>query len=548
MTTPPPESAGGNPPEATREPLGDSALRGFLRSVLEGADPAEGGLEIRPGLRLLEPIGEGGTGRVFLAEETAPLRRTVAVKRPCLERVPPEWQPGFALEWEALARLDHPNVARVFETGFDPAGLPFYSMELVDGPALVQFCTRGRLGIAARLRLFVTVCLAVQHAHQRGVLHGDLKPSNILVAVDEQGAPVPKLIDFAAGGAFRRHFGTPGYAGPEQYGAGRPPDARSDVHALGVILRELAGAEGKGASAREMDWIVARATSDVPEHRYATASALAEDVERWLAGRPLHSAPPGVGALYRAGKFLRRHRRAGIVTAVTLAVAVAVASGGVFLAERARASERLARAARHGAMLDAARSEIARRLSEAADRQALGRYDDAAEALAAAGAAVARLPPEDASWRRDVRRAQARLFLVQRRYPEAEALLTDLADSGDAGPESWEARLDLIRLHLETRRFDDAASGAEATLEALRRRFPPGHPLRLRAVHLAGRVHVERFRYPEAHAALSEAVEGFRRHYGPDANETRQALGDLAEVEQVLRDQERLPGPSRGGR
>lgn len=548
MTTPPPESAGGIPPEEARERLGDAALRAFLRNGLEGAGPDGVGLEIRPGLRLLEPIGEGGTGRVFLAEETAPLRRTVAVKRPCLEGLPPDWQPGFAREWEALARLDHPNVARVFETGIDAEGLPFYSMELVDGPALVQFCTRGRLGIAARLRLFVTVCLAVQHAHQRGVLHGDLKPSNILVAVDEQGAPVPKLIDFAAGGAFRRHFGTPGYAGPEQYAVGRPPDARSDVHALGVILRELAGTEETVTSAREVSWIVARATSDVPEQRYATAAALAEDVERWLAGRPLHSAPPGAGALYRAGKFLRRHRRACLVAPIALAVAVGVASGGVFLAERARASERLARAARHEAALDAARSEIARRLSEASDRQALGRYDDAARALAVAGAIVARLPPEDAAWLRDVQRAQARLFLVQRRYPEAEALLADLARAGDERPESWEARLDLIRLHLETRRFDDAASGAEGTLEALRRRFPPGHPLRLRAVHLAGRVHVERFRYPEAHEALSEAVEGFRRHFGPDAVETRQALGDLAEVEQVLRDQERLPGPSGGGR
>jgi serine/threonine protein kinase/WD40 repeat protein len=202
--------------------------------------------------RLLEKIGEGGCGVVYMAEQEEPVRRRVALKvikpgmdtRSVIAR--------FEAERQALALMDHPNIAKVFDGGATPTGRPYFVMELVRGVRITEFCQEAGLSTEARLRLFMEICQAIQHAHQKGIIHRDLKPSNILVTVND-GVPVPKVIDFGIAKAtgqrltdktlfaqFHSFIGTPAYTSPEQAEMSSVDvDTRSDIYSLGVLLYEL---------------------------------------------------------------------------------------------------------------------------------------------------------------------------------------------------------------------------------------------------------------------------------------------------------------------
>jgi non-specific serine/threonine protein kinase/serine/threonine-protein kinase len=202
--------------------------------------------------KLLEQIGEGGMGLVFMAEQTAPVRRKVALKvlKPGMDTR--QVVARFEAERQALALMDYPHIAKVFDAGTTPAGRPFFVMELVRGVPITEFCDQRRLTTRQRLELFVLVCQAVQHAHQKGIIHRDLKPSNVLVTLHDV-TPVPKVIDFGIAKAagqqltertlftqFAQMVGTPLYMSPEQAEMnGLDVDTRSDVYALGVLLYEL---------------------------------------------------------------------------------------------------------------------------------------------------------------------------------------------------------------------------------------------------------------------------------------------------------------------
>ena len=230
----------------------------FLRSPAEGvgpdwAAPAAEGVGDRVGpFTLTRQLGEGGMGVVFRAEQEQPVRRAVALKilrpgmdtRPLLARLQAERQ--------ALALMDHPNIAKFLDAGSTASGRPSIAMELVDGAPVTRYCDEHRLGVRERLGLFVAVCRGVQHAHQKGVVHRDLKPSNVLVA-SYDGVPVPKIIDFGLAKATGRpltdstvvtHFGlvvgTPAYMAPEQADAAQANvNTCADVYSLGALLYEL---------------------------------------------------------------------------------------------------------------------------------------------------------------------------------------------------------------------------------------------------------------------------------------------------------------------
>lgn len=350
--------------------------------------------------RLLRLLGEGGYGTVYLAEQTEPLARLVAIKlirgvrdRRLLKR--------FEVERQALARMSHPHVAQVFAAGTSPDGRPYIVLEYVPGVPVTRFCDEQRLGLAERLEVFAAVCDAVQHAHQKAVLHRDLKPSNILVT-ETEGKPHPKIIDFGIAKALDHPLaltadhgvvGTIGYLSPEAILQGGDLDTRSDVYSLGVVLYELlAGGspfrrtsdralfdrilagdverpsafflreeeaareivasrrrlDAKGlrrALRGDLDAIVLKAMARERAERYASAAELAADVRRHLAHEAVLAVPPRT--LYQAGKFVRRHRAA--VAAGLLAVLALV--GGIVSTtlEARRANREAERASREAA-------------------------------------------------------------------------------------------------------------------------------------------------------------------------------------------------------
>ncbi len=354
---------------------------------------------------LLEILGEGGFGVVWLAEQRAPLRRRVALKliKPGMDSQ--QVVARFQAERQALARMDHPGIAQVFEAGETETGRPYFVMEHVPGRPITAFCDEERLPLRERLVLFASVCDAVQHAHQKGVIHRDLKPSNVIVG-RRDGVPAPKVIDFGVVKATEPSpdeqlltregliVGTLGYMSPEQAGAtAAAVDTRSDIYSLGVLLYELlAGAppfdpdalsgsplsealrivreeEPPALRARagrsleiladaaahrstdtrrllrdlegELQWITMRALEKEPDRRYPSAAELAADVRRHLADEPVLAAAPTT--MYRLRKLARRHR-AG-VAAAALALA-AIVAGGITAAvglDRAVRAERVAR-------------------------------------------------------------------------------------------------------------------------------------------------------------------------------------------------------------
>ncbi len=202
--------------------------------------------------KLLDQIGEGGCGVVYMAEQEEPVRRRVALKVIKLGMDTRQVIARFEAERQALAMMDHPNIAKVFDAGATETGRPYFVMELVRGVKITDYCDQDRLSTEARLRLFIQVCQAIQHAHQKGVIHRDIKPSNILVSANG-GLPVPKVIDFGIAKAthgrltdqtlftaFEQFIGTPAYMSPEQAALNSLEiDTRSDIYSLGVLLYEL---------------------------------------------------------------------------------------------------------------------------------------------------------------------------------------------------------------------------------------------------------------------------------------------------------------------
>ncbi|CAG1772673.1 partial eukaryotic-like serine/threonine-protein kinase, partial [uncultured bacterium] len=319
----------------------------FLERPLLGEGPpqADEGVGTRIGpYRILGPIGEGGFGMVYLAEQETPVRRRVALKILKAGMDTKQVIARFEAERQALAMMDHPHIAKVFDAGttdggksevrvsrsegevkdFDlrpsdfplSCGRPYFVMEWVPGTKITSFCDLARLGVADRLRLFIQVCLAVQHAHQKGIIHRDLKPSNVLVTLRD-GMPVPKVIDFGIAKAttgepltdktvftaFEQFLGTPAYMSPEQAEMnGVDIDTRSDIYSLGVLLYEfLTGTTPFDARELASQGIDAMRRTIREKEPVRPSTRLTREVAR-LGSRsvPASTAVPGVEALGRS--------------------------------------------------------------------------------------------------------------------------------------------------------------------------------------------------------------------------------------------------------
>ncbi len=329
----------------TFEPGG--ALRSRLVASMLADDPAllQPGSRVGP-FRVLRRLGHGGLGVVYLAERAdGAFEQEVALKVIAPQAEPATAEALLVRERKLLARLIHPNIARLLDGGSSESGLLWFAMERVEGERIDHYCRRAELDARQRVALFEVVCSAVVHAHARLVVHRDIKPSNILV--DVTGAP--KLLDFGIAAALdeaidtpARTAATPAYASPEQV-RGEPAGVLQDVYQLGRLLETVLGATRPDA---DLAAICRRAVADQPEARYPTVESLRADVRAYLARRPVSARAGGVA--YRVGRLIRRRRAAvvGITAAAALVCAMVVAF--LWRLEHARVrAEREATTARH---------------------------------------------------------------------------------------------------------------------------------------------------------------------------------------------------------
>jgi serine/threonine protein kinase/tetratricopeptide (TPR) repeat protein len=558
----------------------------FLRSPAEvpplafepPAGEAPGGV-VGP-YTLIEPIGEGGMGVVFRAEQARPVRRQVALKivRPGMDTR--QVLARFDAERQALARMDHPNIARVLDAGTTDRGLPYFVMELVQGVPVTRYCDDHKLTVPQRLELFLAVCQGVQHAHQKGVIHRDLKPSNVLVPLYD-GKPVPTLIVFALAKATGPKLtdstvitqlgfviGTPEYMSPEQAEPNQLDiDTRSDVYSLGVLLYELltgttplgrdrvkdggileflrvireeepprpsarlagmaelpAVAAGRGLEPKrlvarvrgDLDWIAMKCLEKDRARRYETADGLARGVERHLRYEPVEASPPGAG--YRLRKFVRRHRAALATAAAFALLVLGGAAVSTWQAVRATAERDDKEKARQ--------AEAEQRAQAVAEK-------DRADEEAAVARAVEDFLRTDLLGQADIGNQDApgernRDITVRELLDRAAARIDDRF----RGQERTEAaiRHTLGNAYRQLGEYPKALIHLERSLALRRQKLGADHPDTLETLNDLALLHRDRGRYDEARPLLERAVELRRARQGADHPATLTAMHNLGAI------------------
>ena len=533
----------------------DARLRDVLHAAISRhAPPAHE--QVGP-YRIVRELGAGGMGTVYLAERAlGDTRLKVALKLirdfpsvPARERL--------ARESRLLAELNHPNIARLLDAGETPDGVPYLAMEYVEGAGLHAFCDAHALDARARLALFVAICRAVQHAHQHLIVHRDIKPANILVRDD--GAPVlldfgiGKLIDDTARDATATHVFTPAYAAPEQI-AGRAVTTATDIYGLGCVLHELlsgrplheVGDDGRipppSAAAAdplrarmlrgELDTLVGKAMHEEPQRRYASAQALSDDVENWLAGRPLTAAPDSVA--YRTRKFVARHRFA--VAAAAVAIVVLAAFVWRLDAETRRALAAEAHAEREAQGTRRSRDFLVSLFEAAAPDNALGRALSARELIDKGTQHVGqelRDEPETAA-RLDLTIAGVYSALGDPKAAIASgerALALVKADTPERALLRAEILLTLGAPYDDAERFDDARR-ANAEALALRMRYAPDDHAKIAfALTQSATAAVRRHDNDAARAFFDRALAEYANASRVEPAERAEVLRGLADLD-----------------
>jgi non-specific serine/threonine protein kinase/serine/threonine-protein kinase len=584
--------------------------------------------------RLLQRVGEGGMGEVWLAEQTRPVHRQVALKVIKAGMDTAQVVARFEAERQALALMSHPAIAQVFDAGVTPQGRPFFVMEYVRGEAITTYCNRQRLTTRQRLDLFIEVCDGVQHAHQKGIIHRDLKPLNILVTLLD-GRAVPKIIDFGVAKATTQHLtertlytelgvliGTPEYMSPEQAEmTGLDIDTRTDVYALGVILYELitgtqpfeskalrekgldeirrtiretdpprpstritslgaaadAVAETRGTDPvrlanqlrGDLDWITMKALEKDRTRRYGSVSDLATDLRRHLDDVPVVASPPST--LYRARKFVRRHRAGATAGAALLIVLVAFAATMALQAqrigrERDRANQEAAAAKRVAdflvslfkvsdpseargnsvtarEILDSGAKDIQEKLAGQPQVQArlqvtignvytnLGLYKDAQPLLKDAVATGRRIDADRPETLAAVS-ALADLYWYLGRFAEAEPLYLDIIERrrrtlGATHRDTLHADYDLASVYLAEQRWDRGEPLLKRTLELQQQTLGESDPDTLGSMNNLAGLYWNQSRYADAEPLYSRVLAARRQRSGADHPDTLRSMHNL---------------------
>ena len=534
--------------------------------------------------QIVRSIGEGGMGEVWLAEQKEPVRRRVAIKLIKAGMDTSDVVARFESERQALALMDHPSIAKVFDAGSTAEGRPYFVMEYVAGMPITTYCDRHQLNTRQRLKLFTAVCEGVQHAHQKAIIHRDLKPSNILVT-EVDGKPVPRIIDFGVAKATSHRLiantlftqagaliGTLGYISPEQADSGgQDIDTRSDVYSLGVVLYELLSgtlpfdfrrlaynealrwlrerdapspstrvrslredseltAMNRGADLPTLigllqgdpDAIALRALEKDRARRYSTPTELASDICRYLRSEPVLARTPN--AVYHARKFIRRHLLAVSLSSVLALLTVAFAIAQTVELRRIR---------RERDRADRISGFLTNMFKVPAPSEARGNTVTAREILDRSSNEIERGLEKDFEARTRLMLVMARTYenlgLFSRAHVLMERVLQDLRKTlGPESPKTLEAMSEMGWILYREGRDADAERLIRTTIDAQSRVQRPEHPSTLESRDRLARILLRRAHYAEVEKLELELIAISSRTQGAENPKTLQYMESLA--------------------